>query len=376
MWLNQFFAITLLAFSLGQLGRISLLNGQINFYVYEALLFIFLILLIVKYKFKPLSANIKSLPLTGLFLLYLLISFFASALGFNFQENLVGLLYWLRLTFYFLYFSYFYFHLKHEKTFKPAVFKIIKLTLAVILLFSFCQYFFYQDLRNLSYLGWDPHYFRMFGLFFDSSIAGGVFGFFFLFVLFQQKLFYNLKLRLIVLGLLLIACILTFSRSLYLSFIICLTFYFLSRKSIRNIIILTTLFAVLLILAPKPWGESVNLARSSSLISRVENYKEAINLWLKKPIIGVGYNRIRYTRIVDETNHAGASFHSSFLIILVSGGVIGLALFLLSILEIAKLSVWGKYYLIFFSLLSLSDNIILHPFILFLLPLISLLCDR
>ncbi len=376
MWLNYLFTVILLVFSLGQLGRISLLNGQVNLYAYELLLFILLAILVTKYKLKPLAIYLRKAHWAGIFIFYLLISFLISIGEFNFQENLISLLYWLRLTFYFIYFLYFCFHLRSEKAFKPIVVKALKLSIAAILLFSFVQYLFYPDLRNLSYLGWDPHYFRMFGLFLDASVAGAVFGFFFLFILFQPKLFLNQKLRLIILGLFLIACVLTFSRSLYLAFIICLTYYFLSRKSVRKIIILLTIFGALLILAPKPWGESVNLTRSFSMISRVENYKEAIGLWLKKPIFGIGYNRIRYDRVVDEINHAGASFHSSFLIILVSGGIVGLILFMFSLIEAVKLNFWSKYFVIFLGLLSLADNIILHPFVLFLLPLVSLLSGR
>jgi O-antigen ligase len=119
-------------------------------------------------------------------------------------------------------------------------------------------------------------------------------------------------------------------------------------------------------------GESLNLLRTFSIFSRINNYQEALITWEKNPIIGVGYNRIRYSRPASEfssqtdlkENHAGASYHSSFLIILVSGGVIGLGVFIWLLFEIARLNIFARNGVIFLSLLSLTDNVLLHPFVL------------
>jgi hypothetical protein len=67
-----------------------------------------------------------------------------------------------------------------------------------------------------------------------------------------------------------------------------------------------------------------------------------------------------------DLNHAGSSFHSSFVIILVCGGVLGLITFVLALGNIYLTHKNLLPYLMLLLLLSLSDNIILHPFILFL----------
>ena len=74
--------------------------------------------------------------------------------------------------------------------------------------------------------------------------------------------------------------------------------------------------------------------------------------------------------LIEETGsdltHSGASFHSSFLIILVTSGLIGLTLFILVLIRLAGINEISRFAVLFLSLFSLSDNILLHPFVLFL----------
>ena len=68
-----------------------------------------------------------------------------------------------------------------------------------------------------------------------------------------------------------------------------------------------------------------------------------------------------------DVTHSGASFHSSFLVMLVTGGMVGLAFFLVLLVKLSREVPNGGIYLGFLGLLSFFDNILLHPFILFLL---------
>ena len=121
------------------------------------------------------------------------------------------------------------------------------------------------------------------------------------------------------------------------------------------------------------FGENLELI--FSVRSRLTDYQNGLKIWSKQPILGIGYNRIRYAKrqlniiseVESDITHSGASFHSSFLVILVSGGVIGLILFSGVLVKLAGGGEFAKYATIFLSLLSISDNIVLHPFILFLL---------
>jgi O-antigen ligase len=130
------------------------------------------------------------------------------------------------------------------------------------------------------------------------------------------------------------------------------------------------LFGILII--PKPFGEGVNLKRVFTVESRFIDYSKAIELWKKKPIFGYGYNHIRSLK-QEMVSHAGASFHSSYLIMLVSGGIIGLFLFLAILYKISTVNSFSHYAVLFLGILSLSDNILLHPFVIFLTGIFILL---
>jgi O-antigen ligase len=228
------------------------------------------------------------------------------------------------------------------------------------------QYFLYPDLRNLIYQGWDPHLYRTFGVFFDTSIAAAIFGIFFLTI--NQPVIKIIYLLLIALS---------FSRAIYLGISLTLIYLFVSQKQFKKLAIFLLLFLALVFFIPKPSGEGVNLKRFYSVVSRGQDYLQGINLWKNKPILGYGYNRIRYVKEGDSL-HAGASFSSSFLTILVSSGALGLLGFLWLLTAFAKASKVkrkvGLYLIIFLSIVSLFDNVLLHPFILFLL--LTILSDR
>lgn len=343
------FYLTAFLFSLGQLGRISFFNQQINFYLYEVVLILnLLVLIFLRYRFQPIKEAWEKNKPIFFFMFILLLSLLIGWQEYNLFNNIVGALYFSRLLLYFLYF----FYLKyHSQKIKKGVFLIA--ILAIIS--TFIQYFFYPDLRNLFYLGWDPHLYRTFGLFFDTSISAAIFGIFFLSTNQQiVKLIY----------LLLIA--LSFSRSTYLGLFITLTYLYVRQKRFKKLILFLLLFVVFVFVIPKPTGEGVNLKRFYSITSRGEDYQQAINLWKKKPLIGYGYNRIRYIKNSDST-HSGASFSSSFLTVLVSSGILGLLSFIWVLWVLRKSNKMAPILLIFLSLVSLSDNILLHPFILFLL---------
>ncbi|MEK7165552.1 MAG: O-antigen ligase family protein, partial [Patescibacteria group bacterium] len=82
---------------------------------------------------------------------------------------------------------------------------------------------------------------------------------------------------------------------------------------------------------PRPSGEGVRLERIISVESRITNSQEAMNLFLKSPIIGVGFDTLRYVREKTEivagstqVSHSGAGFHNSYFFILATTGIAGL----------------------------------------------------
>ncbi|MEK7633573.1 MAG: O-antigen ligase family protein [Patescibacteria group bacterium] len=349
------FYLTAFLFSLGQLGRISFFNQQINFYLYEIVLTLSLFLLFFKYRFEPIKEAWKKFEPIFFFLAVLLISLLISWVKYSLFENIVASLYFFRLVLYFFYFFYLRYH---SQPVKKGIFLISILTIISTL----TQYFLYPDLRNLFYFGWDPHLYRTFGVFFDTSISAAIFGIFFLTI--NQPIVKIIYLLLVALS---------FSRSIYFGLSLTLIYLFIRQRQLKKIILFLLFFIILVFIIPKPAGEGVNLKRLYSISSRFEDYKQGIELWKKQPVFGYGYNRIRSIKKSDSV-HSGASYSSSFLTILVSSGIFGLLGFLGVLWRLGKTNKTGQLLIIFLSIVSLFDNVLLHPFILFLL--LTILSDK
>lgn len=349
------FYITAFLFSLGQLGRISFFNQQINFYLYEVTLTLSLFILLFKYHFKPIEENWKKFLPIFIFLGILIISLLVDLAKFTQFQNLIGLLYLYRLHLYFIYFFYLQYHTQKNKKFSIVIKRGVFIMAVLTIVSTLIQYFLYPDLRNLYYQGWDPHLYRTFGVFFDTSIAAAIFGLFFLTI--NQPIIKIIYLLIVALS---------FSRSIYLGLSLTLIYLFIRQKQLKKIIFFLIFFATLIFFIPKPSGEGVNLKRLYSIDSRIEDYIQGINLWKEKPLIGYGYNRIRYVKNGDSV-HSGATYSSSFLTILVSSGILGMISFIWALWSLRRSNKLAPILLIFLSIVSLFDNVILHPFILFLL---------
>lgn len=348
-----------LLLSLGQLGRISFLNQQINFYLYELGLILLLLVLVFQYRFKPVIYFYQKFKFFYWFIIYAFFSYFIFWFRFTPQENLIGQLYQLRFIFYLIYLIYLSYHLQQKKKMSAIVSKSIKIFIFLTLIMTIAQYFFYPDLRNLIYQGWDPHYFRAFGVFFDTSFAAAIFGIilFYLYLTKKNRLLFSAYFILL---------LLTFSRGIIIAFLLTFILLLFKLQKIRQIFLLLIFFTLIIFLIPKPAGEGVNLIRTFSIRSRLIDYQVGYQIWKKQPLFGLGYNRLRYIKN-DQFSHSGASLHSSFMIIIATTGIIGLALFGLGLFYLAKSVELISYLIIFLSIASLADNIFLHPFLIFLL---------
>ncbi|HNP89370.1 MAG TPA: O-antigen ligase family protein, partial [Candidatus Woesebacteria bacterium] len=200
------------------------------------------------------------------------------------------------------------------------------------------QYLFLPDTRFLLSSGWDDHYFRVIGSFFDPNFTGlilslaiiwGINNFYS-----QQSLIKIQFFKLFLLFLLLFpAFFLTYSRSSYLALIAGLAVYFVLKAKKRNLFYLLILFVLVVILLPRPGGEGVRLERTASMVLRLENWQVMFSLWKKHPLFGVGFNNLRYA--IRKTGylrldqwrevHSAAGADNSYLFILVTAGLMGLA---------------------------------------------------
>jgi len=364
--------------SFGQLGRISFLDQQANIYLHE---------LMMGFVVIGHMGQIRQIRLIGIwkwtffFLTVLLLSLINNFWQFNLQQNLIGFLYWGRLVLYFVFFLIlFNWGSKGSEENKGVLKRGLDIFATLTVIFSYLQYFLYPNLRNLYYLGWDPHHYRVFGLFFDTSITGIILVMMFFWVAEWRNIGFIRPISLIgLIGLIL----LTYSRITYISFIVGLIYYFLvtPRRSPSRLrqgsggpvghlrdSVLILLFSVLIFLLPRPFGEGVKLERIFTIEARAVDFKVGLKLWLEKPILGYGYNRLRYVRKMDNLSHSATAFSSSFLTILVASGVIGLIGLIGLIGGMFKQgNQLTKTIILVVITASLFDNVLLNNFVLLLL---------
>ncbi|MBI3576947.1 O-antigen ligase family protein [Candidatus Gottesmanbacteria bacterium] len=217
----------------------------------------------------------------------------------------------------------------------------------VFAFFGLVQYIWYPYLRNLSYLGWDPHLFRIFSTLFDPNFLGILF----IFTLFVGAyLWKNRKYRPILAvgqGITTVAFLLTYSRSSYLAFIVALGVCLGLLKKWRLLIIIGVLFGGGLAILPRPGGEGVNLFRTVSTFARFGDWERGVALIREAPLFGYGFNTLRYVQRakgwIDESqtiSRAGAGLDNSFEFVWATTGVIGMAFYLWLLVRMFRL---GNY---------------------------------
>jgi hypothetical protein len=359
-------SIVLLGFTFGQLGRIPVGSYETSTYFYEPFLVLGLIALIATYRLKPLREMAKRIPAMCLFVIYLVGGFLFTMTRYGSYDNLVAFAYLARLLVYFISFPYITYHFEHHTGDRSILHRVYTVMYLVILTTAAIQYVLYPDLRNLLYAGWDPHFYRAFGTFLEPVVLGAVLVLTMLFLhVGDRQVPVSVKAALLSLGMVLVA--LTFARSVYVGVLAIVILYAVKTRMVLPLLTIVMFLAIVLV-APKPSGEGVNLLRTTSIASRARDYQQALEVWKKNPVLGIGFNHIRsvkeiegYTNIV---NHAASSYHSSFMTILVTGGVIGLGLFLVGLWQLARLSPFMYYGVAFLSVVSLFDNVLLHPFVL------------
>ncbi len=363
--LKLFFTLFVFSFPIAEVGRVQLENG-IAFTVND----LFLGLLVgywIIYRFlvikKPLNFYLKK-PI----LLFVSIAFFSLLINFfNLSINnfLVSALYLVRFVFYLsLYFIVKEFSLTFKR--KIPFFLIFSGSLAVVL--GYIQYLFYPSLRNLFYLGWDEHLYRMFSTFLDPNFAGVFFAIFFIFSLGFIKESTNKKnnLKLLTLSIIslitLTAVYLTYSRSAFITLIVGVTTYLILSRRKKLIIAVLGLLILIIFLAPKSFmTEGTNFLRINSSTARISSIEQGIQIFKKSPVLGVGFNAYRYAqnKYVGLNNsywqvtHSGAGTDNSIVFLLATTGVVGLVSYLYLLYKIFALSKENmkknKYAVVLFS---------------------------
>ncbi len=369
--------------SLGQLQRVELqqFNSSISFYFHD-LFIIFFIFHVVFTDFstiKELIINyLKKEKKVQLFTSLILFSLTINILG----GDYISLLYFFRLILYIIFGISLISLIKNNK-YDSEYLKFQLFSIGIISLFlGFLQYIFIKDTRFLSIFGWDDHYARLISTYFDPGFSGIIFLFTLLMGL-SCKYVKNNNIKIISILLFIWGIILTFSRASYLalvvsSLILTVTHLKITLATIKKVALGIILIIFLIILAPKPFGEGVDLLRTSTITARIAAMSQQLTKFTPQTIlIGNGLfsekNSLNYQ---NNSKNQLISSHSRlpdnlFINILLSSGVFGLLLFLIILFDWStKLKQKDTYLFAGFVALiihSQFSNTLLQPFVFLIL---------
>ena len=184
----------------------------------------------------------------------------------------------------------------------------------IVAITGLIQYFLFPDTRFLYNLGWDEHYYRLIGTFFDPNFTG-------IFLVLTLILLWPSPVSIVPF----VALLLTYSRSSYLAFLVIIVFHLRRRKLL--LLVACSLWLVALLSLPRPGGEGVKLERLFSITNRLDSMQQGLRLFTQHPVFGVGFNLLRYQQN-NLVSHSGAGIDNSFIFLLATTGLPGLLAYL------------------------------------------------
>lgn len=321
----------LAVFSFGQLSKLPSPWPEVGFYLPDIL--VGMVVLIYSFwlflrKERPNKAPLL-VPLAA-FLGVSLLSLLANFGRFPMSQFFVGGLYFLRITFYFLFYLCLYDYKIRYKGLASGLLKNSLLIVSLVFaLFGFVQYLFMPNLAPLNFFGWDIHYYRLTSTFFDPNFAGLIFVFGIVICL-SNVLSSKKRINFLFLAIFYIALSLTYSRSSYLAYFVSVCVFGFRYKKISLPILALILGIATFFLLPRGMGgEGVNIGRTSTVNARLETWEEAWRVFKKSPILGFGFDTYRYARETKDLpnslpSHSGSSPESSLFLVMATMGVAGL----------------------------------------------------
>lgn len=271
---------------------------------------------------NPMSKYIVAFTLTLAFSLITNIFFLST------KDILIASLYFVR---FFAYLQLILIFTLFEKSFSKKYLWYLGITVSIASLFGFVQYALYNNLRNLEYLGWDVHHYRIFGSFLDPNFAGVIFllggAISYYFTRTAKGRAKKASYTATIVNL--TALILTYSRTAYIALAASLL-VLAKNVTNRKIVALTViaLCAALIFIPKNLTSEGVKLFRTTSIEAREEEYIQGLRVFWEHPITGVGFNAYRAynpREVSKYPENAANGIPNSYLLTLATAGIMGLA---------------------------------------------------
>ncbi len=335
--------VLILAFALtsGQLIRVPFAQGSITILDITIALFCLRGLLKTKLQLRKPPARITA---ALIFIFFAILSLIFTPLHLKFSEYITSFLYIVRFCLYIL-FAWLIFSAAFGD-FRKSLKKILLLSGISFAILGLLQFTFFPNLEFLSFLGWDPHYFRTVSTFFDPNFAGGFLVLTLLLV--THNFATDKKWNTLFFITVYLALLTTFSRSSYAMFLTSGLTLSVLKRSKKFFIVTIILFAILL-LGFRIYAQLVatprNIDRTQSASFRLNTWQQGLELFQKSPILGIGFNAYRYG--IKEYNlgdmqflesHGSSSNDSSILFVASTTGILGLTAYLYFLWNMLKLS--------------------------------------
>lgn len=351
--LKLLFYLVLLTLPLGQFSKIPLPTGlpDVNLYLNDILLPI-LILGWLVYKLGV-QKSVKLPPLWGWLAAFTAVAAISLLNGLRWvsvSQWLVGSFYLIRWVEYAFLYWVAWDLLQEAGNKKQEARNMINLLIygtAAFAILGLMQFVFFPDFSKYVAHGWDPHYYRVLSTFFDPNFAGIflVMGFLLITGVFLQttksrddKSDRGNKGRVILGGLaalVLLAIILTFSRSAYLA-LATGVFIIGFLRSRRLLVIFLILGNLSILFIPRVQTRVQGILQPDVTARlRIEDWLKTAKIVQDNWLLGVGFNTFRYAQerygffrgergVPQPSGHAGAGADSSFLFLWATTGILGL----------------------------------------------------
>lgn len=232
---------------------------------------------------------------------------------------------------------------------KKIFINVIIFSSLFIALAGFIQLVIYSDFSEIAEkYGFDPHQDRLLSTWFDPNFVGGFFSLMITVIagifLYTKSFKKNFSLASAAI-ILIIALFYTYSRSAYLSFAISI-FLLGLIKSRQLIIIILTASILIIPLSERAQERLLGFQNSAKALFgigteiadptaelRLESWRNSIDTVKKYPLLGTGFNTLRYLQhqqgiIADPKIHSASGSDSSLLTILMTTGIFGLLSYL------------------------------------------------
>ncbi len=331
---------TLILLTLGQLTALSKAEGN-NLYLFDAavagsaIVFCIFLLTIAKKFVVP-----KSYLFLFLFLAIGIISLYVNSWRFTNDEIISAFFYALRLGFYMLFGLCIYNLILIKKFTTNEILNSIVISGVVVAILGYIQLLILPDFEQLNpQLGWDPHKNRLASTFFDPNFTGAYLVL--TLSIYILSLFKKLNLNsLLIVGILLLGIILTFSRSTWL--MLALTIFLYGILKNPKILLISLIVAFLAYYSTPRIQTRISGTTdpADSAYFRYISWGNTLKIIEDNSLIGVGYNTLRPIQIEygfedpdTYLKHSASGSDSSLLFVGATTGLIGLMMFIFGLLH-------------------------------------------